>query len=150
MKHMSGDRVFFDTNILLYAEDGRDMRKRRIANDCIEAAWKDQLARCSWQVLHEFYLNASRKLGLQQAAARTLVRYYEVWDPLETNGAVVERAWFWMDQAQVSYWDGLVLGAAEQLECSVLLSEDFQAGRRYGGVLVVNPFAEDTKVTPIR
>jgi predicted nucleic acid-binding protein len=47
------------------------------------------------------------------------------------------RAWYWMDRAQVSYWDGLILGAAEILECQYLLSEDFQAGRKYGAVEVV-------------
>ena len=59
---------------------------------------------------------------------------------METGAEVVERAWYWMDEAQVSYWDGLILGAAERLGCTVLLSEDFQAGRSYGLVRVVNPF----------
>jgi hypothetical protein len=54
--------------------------------------------------------------------------------------AVVERGWYWMDRAQLAYWDGLILASAERLGCPVLLSEDFQSGRRYEGVTVINPF----------
>jgi predicted nucleic acid-binding protein len=54
--------------------------------------------------------------------------------------AVVERGWYGMDRAHLSWWDGLILASAERLGCSVLLSEDFQAGRSYEGVRVVSPF----------
>lgn len=137
---MNGASVFFDTNVLLYAEDRKDLRKKRLAEEWIEGIWEQQRARCSWQVLHEFYANATRKLGSHPEAARSLVRMYQLWEPVENGTEVVERAWYWMDEAQVSYWDGLILGAAERLGCSVLLSEDFQAGRSYGLVKVVNPF----------
>lgn len=137
---MSAGSVFFDTNILLYAEDQRDLRKKQLAEQWINRAWEEQRARCSWQVLHEFYVNATRKLGAQPQAARELVRMYQIWQPLENGVEVTERAWYWMDEAQVTYWDGLILAAAERLGCSVLLSEDFQAGRIYGTVEVVNPF----------
>jgi len=45
-----------------------------------------------------------------------------------------------MDQADLSYWDALILAASERLGCRWLLSEDFQHGRKYGSVLVLNPF----------
>ena len=51
-----------------------------------------------------------------------------------------ERAWFWTDQAQVSFWDGLIVAAAERMRCRFLLSEDFQAGREFGPITTVNPF----------
>ena len=88
---MSSGSIFFDTNLLLCAEDQRDLRKKVLV---------------------------------------------EQW---------IERAWYWMDEAQVTYWDGLILGAAERLGCTVLLSEDFQAGRVCGTVRVVNPFAAPTQ-----
>ena len=53
---------------------------------------------------------------------------------------MVERGWYWMDQAQLTYWDGLILASAERLGCPILLTEDFQSGRRYEGVTVINPF----------
>jgi len=48
-----------------------------------------------------------------------------------------------MDRAGISYWDSLILAASESLQCRWLLSEDFQAGRTYGSVEVVNPFETD-------
>jgi len=56
--------------------------------------------------------------------------------------SVIERGWYWMDQAQLSYWDGLILASAERLGCSLLLSEDFQTGRNFEGVRVINPFEQ--------
>jgi predicted nucleic acid-binding protein len=58
---------------------------------------------------------------------------------------VVERCWDRTDKAQLSYWDGLILASAEKLSCSILLSEDFRAGRDYEGVRVVNPFQRSSR-----
>ena len=54
--------------------------------------------------------------------------------------SVVERGWYWMDHAQLSYWDSIILASAERLGCSMLLSEDFQTGRSFDGVRVISPF----------
>ncbi len=137
---MSDGSVFFDTNVLLYAEDRRNAAKKLAAEQWISGSWEQNRARCSSQVLHEFYANVTKKLGAAPEAARGLARMYREWEPVESGAEVVERAWYWMDEAQVSYWDGLILSAAERLGCSVLVSEDFQAGRIYGSVRVVNPF----------
>jgi len=53
---------------------------------------------------------------------------------------LVERAWHWIDTAQVRFWDGLILASAEILGCRWLLTEDFQHARKYGAVQVMNPF----------
>jgi predicted nucleic acid-binding protein len=65
---------------------------------------------------------------------------YLQWNPLDMNRDLIERAWYWQDQSQISYWDGLIVAAAEELECPWLLSEDFQTGRKFGNLTVVNPF----------
>ena len=62
------------------------------------------------------------------------------WQPVETTLGLMERAWQWMDSAQLSYWDALILGAAEVSACRWLLNEDLQDGRTYGAATVVNPF----------
>jgi predicted nucleic acid-binding protein len=55
----------------------------------------------------------------------------------------IRRAWHWMDEAQLSYWDALILSSsAEASGCQWLLSEDFQNGRAYGSVTVINPFSQ--------
>lgn len=138
---MKDGSIFFDTNILLYAEDTRTLDKRKQAEDAINQAWEQNLARCSWQVLNEFYVNATRKLGASTEMARDRVRMYQVWQPIDSSPDLLERAWHWMDEANLSYWDSLILAAAECQGCTTLVSEDFQANRLYGTVRILNPFA---------
>ena len=52
-----------------------------------------------------------------------------------------QRAWYWSDQAQVTFWDAMIVSAAERMRCRFLLSEDFQTGREFGSITIVNPFA---------
>jgi predicted nucleic acid-binding protein len=63
------------------------------------------------------------------------------WKPHQPSLPTLSRAWHWCDQAQTNYWDALIIAAAEQSGCRWLLSEDFQAGRKFGTVTVVDPFA---------
>lgn len=106
----------------------------------MDRLWELNTGRISWQVVHEFYVNAVRKLGVPSGVARGLVQTYALWQPVESTAGLVERAWYWMDKAQLAYWDALIVAAAERSSCEVLLSEDFAHGRRFEGVLVVNPF----------
>ncbi len=53
---------------------------------------------------------------------------------------MLHRAWHWCDRAQINFWDALILAAAEQSGCRWVLSEDFQSGRKFGPVTMVNPF----------
>jgi len=94
-------------------------------------------------VLHEYYGNAVRNLGQPNPAARATVEVFSSWRPVDTSLGLIQRAWLLSDEAQVAYWDALILAAAERAGCPWLLSEDFQAGRQYGAVSVVNPFEAD-------
>lgn len=130
---------FVDTNLLLYTLDTANPRKQTAALLWRDALWKHQAGRLSWQVLNEFYANAS-KLGVPAALARSIVESYAEWRPLGSSLALVQRAWHWLDHAGVSYWDALILAAAEHAGCEWLLTEDFQEGRKYGRIRVLNPF----------
>jgi predicted nucleic acid-binding protein len=139
-KTLMPDSVFVDTNVLLYSFDSRDPIKRAQARQWLDYLWRTGEGRMSWQVLHEFYANAIRKLGVPSLEARETVSVFSRWRPMGIDFAVVERGWYWMDRAQLSYWDGLILASAERLGCPLLLSEDFQSGRSYEGVRIVSPF----------
>jgi predicted nucleic acid-binding protein len=136
---MPGDSIFVDTNVLLYSFDPRDPVKYTKARNWLAYLWRTGEGRMSWQVLHEFYANAVRKLGASAPQAREAVALFSKWHPGGMSG-LVERGWHWMDQAQLSYWDSLILASAERLGCSMLLSEDFQAGRSFEGIRVISPF----------
>ncbi|HEX4133839.1 MAG TPA: PIN domain-containing protein [Bryobacteraceae bacterium] len=137
---MSGDSIFVDTNVLLYSFDPRNPLKYAQTRNWLDYLWRTGAGRLSWQVLHEFYTNAVRKLGVPALEAREAVTVFSKWRPGGMNISVIERGWYWMDQAQLSYWDSLILASAERLGCSILLSEDFQTGRSFEGVRVVSPF----------
>jgi predicted nucleic acid-binding protein len=135
------DKVFVDSNILLYAVDRRIPKKRDSSLEWVEHLWSRNAGRISWQVLAEFYLNAIRKLNVSREEARSVVRIYSEWNPIPPNTRMMERAWHWCDQSQINFWDALILAAAEQAGCRWLLSEDFQVGQIFDGITVVNPFA---------
>jgi predicted nucleic acid-binding protein len=140
--------VFVDTNVLLYSFDSRHPLKYAQSRQWLDYLWRTGEGRMSWQVLHEFYANAIRKLGVPSLEARRAVSAFRRWRPGGIDFAVVERGWYWMDQAQLTYWDSLILASAERLGCTILLSEDFQSGRRYDGVTVVNPFERSPEDPP--
>jgi len=133
---------FVDTNVLLYEVDSADLAKQRVARHWLEALWEHRVARLSWQVLNEFYSNATGKIGAPAPMIRRLIETYAEWVVMDSSFTLLQRAWHWTDHAGVSYWDALILAAAERSGCGWLLSEDFQDGRKYGGVQVVNPFRE--------
>lgn len=129
-----------DANVLLYTLDTANPRKQAAAVRWRDALWEQEVGRLSWQVLNELYANATRKLAVPANIARALVRSYAQWPVIEFGLALVERAWHWTDRADINYWDALILAAGERAGCRWLLSEDFQEGRKYGSVEVVNPF----------
>ena len=135
------ESFFVDTNVLLYYVDPANVAKQTRAMDWLDHLWMAGAGHLSWQVLHEFYWNAVRKMHLEAAKGREIVVDLARWEPVDTSVGLVEQAWAWMDSAQLSYWDALIVVAAQRSGAQYLLSEDFQADRRYDEVLIVNPFA---------
>lgn len=136
----AADGFFVDTNVLLYSSDPADRLKQEAARLWLSALWEHAAGSISWQVLHEFYVNALRKLGTPAPKARATVQAFALWQPVDTSLGLVQRAWFWMDEARLSYWDSLIVAAAERSGSAWLVSEDFQSGRKLGKVTVMNPF----------
>jgi predicted nucleic acid-binding protein len=141
---MTADGPFFlDTNVLVYWVDTADERKQKSARLWVAALWENGAGRISWQVLNEFYANATRKLRAPERDIRAIVESYAQWTPAGFGLGLIQQAWKWMDRAGLPYWDALILSAAENTGCRYLLSEDFQEGRSYGSVQVINPFHAD-------
>lgn len=137
----NGSTVFVDTNVLLYAIDPRDAAKQEAAGAWIRRCWQDRCGRLSTQVLNEFYANLRRVApGYQRKAARDLVQSYRAWSPWVVDDATVDLAWKLEDRVSISYWDALMLAAAQQHDCAYLLTEDMEHDRHIDGVRIVNPF----------
>ena len=134
--------VFVDTNVLLYARDAGEPRKQPLAAAWLEWLWRQQLGRTSVQVLSEYYVNVTRKLdpGLPEDEAWEDVMALFAWRPAPIDDALMMRGREIEQRHRVSWWDSLVVGAAQLQGCALLLTEDLQDGGVYGGVTVRNPF----------
>ena len=137
--NVTDDRFFFDTNVLIYWLDEAEGKKYESARRWVAAVWEGRCGAISWQVLNEFYANATRKAGMRRSSVRSLVEDYSEWNPIPFTLPLLKRAWHWCDRAGVPYWDALILAAAETAGCSYVLTEDFQAGQRFGDLTIVNP-----------
>jgi predicted nucleic acid-binding protein len=138
---MSGVEVFFiDSNVPLYSIDRSEPIKAALAATWLDHLWRAGAGRVSWQVLHEFYWNAVRKMRADVAKTRALVDDFVKWRPIDTSAGLIREAWRWTDSAQLSYWDALIVAAAERSGARYLLSEDLQPGRIFENVQVLNPF----------
>ena len=134
--------VFVDTNVLVYSRDSRDAGKNQRAREWVEFLWDTKRGRVSRQVLHEYYVTVTRKLrpGLPTEEARSDVRALFHWLTTVDPEATIESAWVLQDRGSLSFWDALILSAAQAMDCEFLLSEDLPAGREFAGVRVVSPF----------
>jgi predicted nucleic acid-binding protein len=137
---MNGDRYFVDSNVFLYIFDKANPTKQAQAEAWLAWLWENACGALSWQVIQEFYWNVLRKYRASPEEARSYVKLIREWNPPDVTMGMIERAWHWTDQAQVSFWDGLIVAAAERTRCSFLLSEDFQAGQQFDAVTILNPF----------
>jgi predicted nucleic acid-binding protein len=141
---VDGDRIFVDTNILIYAYDAGAGERHRIARSVLEDLWERRAGILSAQVLQEFYNTVVRKLGPRLTAvdARNVIVQYSEWCAYPTDALVVYNAARLHESHRVSWWDALIIESACQAGAKYLLSEDLQDGRKFGALEVRNPFAK--------
>lgn len=134
--------VFVDTNVLVYARDTTDQGKQERAITWLAALWDAEAGRLSWQVLQEYYVTATRKLDPPRdpALVREDVASLATWRPLAPHLPIIDTAWAVEDRFGFSWWDALIVAAAQTAGCTHLLTEDLQDGQDLDGVLVVDPF----------
>jgi predicted nucleic acid-binding protein len=149
--------VFVDTNIFVYARDSRDAAKRVRAREWLDVLWRDMRGRTSVQVLNEYYalLTQRAKFRVSRDTAWDDVRELLKWKPQELDGEVLTRAHAIEERFRLSWWDCLIVAAAQAQGCALLLTEDLQDGADYGGVIVRNPFVlgvaeEHTAYAPVQ
>jgi predicted nucleic acid-binding protein len=136
-------RIFVDTNILVYVYDASHSSKQAVASDRLKMLWQQQCGRTSVQVLNELYVTLTRKLAhaLRTEQAWDIVHALMAWEPQPVDRDLLLCAREIEQRYRISWWDSLIVGAAQLQDCTVLLSEDLQAGMSFGPVRVVNPFA---------
>ncbi len=133
-------RSFFDTNILVYADDKAAPAKQRRAVELVAEHRRNGTGVVSLQVLQEYFVTVTRKLGVDAGIVRRKVELLSEFDVASPGVTDVLAAIDLHRLHGFSFWDALVLQAAKQSGCSILLSEDFQDSRELDGIRVVNPF----------
>jgi predicted nucleic acid-binding protein len=133
--------VAIDTNVLVYAEGVNDRTRRDRALALLEALAPESALLPS-QVLGELFQVLVRKAGRSAAdAAAAVLSWGDAFPVIESSGEVLLAATELASAHRMGIWDAVVLSAAAEARCRLLLSEDLQDGFRWRGVTVVNPFS---------
>jgi predicted nucleic acid-binding protein len=135
-------KYFLDTNILVYAHDLGAGQRHDSARELVARLWKERTAAISTQVLQELYVNVRRKAAapISIEEARELIADYLRWEVIVNDGTSIVRALELEERYALSFWDALIVQAAERSGASVLYSEDLSHDHAYGSVRVLNPF----------
>lgn len=135
------DRYFVDTNILMYAHDTAAGEKHARAKALVEDLWQNRSGVISTQVLQELAVNLRRKAKnpLDAKATRDVVSDYLAWQVVVNGGDSILEAMDLEARYQISFWDAMVIQAAQLSGADVLYSEDLSDGQKYGSVQVINP-----------
>ena len=136
------DRYFVDTNILMYAHDASAGEKHQRAKALVETLWRDRTGVVSTQVLQELAVNLRKKTKkpLDAKATKEIVADYLVWQVIVNGGESILEALDIEARYRISFWDALVVQAAQASGAEILYSEDLSHGQIFGVVRVVNPF----------
>ena len=147
---MSVVRQFLDTNVAVYAYDAAEPAKQAVAQRLLRQGIMEQNSVISVQVLGEFFHAVTRRIRLPMtvAEASRTVNSIKVLPVAEIDAQLVERAIETLRRYGISYWDALIVAAAERSDCGKLLSEDLNSDQRYHGIVVVNPFVAMTAGGP--
>lgn len=133
-------KVFFDTNILVYTVDKKDEVKTQKSRELIKLITQDHAPVISTQVLQEFYNASTSKLKIDKIIVKNLVHNFKNMEIVTIDLLIIEQAIDISILFQLSFWDSLIIAAAEQANCTYLISEDLNNGQRIRGIEIVNPF----------
>jgi predicted nucleic acid-binding protein len=135
------DKYFVDTNVLMYAHDTSTGEKHARAKALVEELWRDRTGVVSTQVLQELAVNLRKKVRrpLDAKTTREIVADYLAWQVIVNGGESILEAFELEERYQISFWDALIVQAAQASGAEIVYSEDLSDGQAYGSVRVVNP-----------
>ena len=136
------ERVFLDTNVLVYAFDLSEPEKRRVALEVFRETTSRGTAVLSTQVLQEFFVIVTRKLNppMPHEEAEEAVRRLAMLPCPLIDPDLVVNAVRTSNKHRLSLWDALILETALRGGCTTVFTEDLQDGFELAGLKVTNPF----------
>lgn len=139
---MSGNK-FLDTNILVYAFDrNAEDEKTSATRELIEKGLMEGMGVISTQVLQEFYSVMTKRINtpLEPAEAKRLLEHFDGFHLVIIDQERIYRAIDLCDDEPLSFWDALIVSAAEGAGCDQVFTEDLNHEQTYGNITAVNPF----------
>ena len=141
MRIALASRVFIDTNVIVYADDADAGDKRTLARRVIAEALDSGTGVISTQVLQEFFVVSTRRLGVAAEHVRDKIDHLHRFDVVQIGSDHIYAAIDIHRLNGTSFWDALILAAARAANCSTLYTEDLNHGQTISGVRIVSPFA---------
>jgi len=133
-------KIFIDTNIWVYSLDSKDQEKRNHARQILRKIVDAHQPVLSTQVIQEFYVVATAKLGADLLGVKNIIHNFHNMEIVNIDLELVEEASDISILSKLSFWDSLIIAAAEKAKCEYIFSEDLNSGQTYRGVKVLNPF----------
>jgi|SRR5579884_680769 len=136
------NNIFLDTNVLIYAFDVDEKAKHKKAQKILRDCWDGENGAVSIQVLQGFYNAVTHKISktISKSDARDVIRTYQVWPmPSITVDDIIDASEL-EEQLKYSFWDSLIIVAAQKIEAELLYSANMQDGQQIGSLKIVNPF----------
>jgi len=142
---MPANKIFFDTNILVYQFDHTALSKRKLAIKLIEQSIEEATGAISSQVVQEFINVALKKfdIGIQIEELKLVMT--DLLTPLckhYPTFSFYERSLKLYEMNSINMYDAFIIQAAIDLGCKTLYSEDLQDGRSFNTLTVKNPFKQ--------
>lgn len=133
-------RSFLDTNVLVYTDDDDAPQKKKLALDLYANCRRQRNGVVSTQVLQEYFVTATRKLGVDVVVAKRKTELFGQLELVTLQLVDILSAADLFRLHKLSFWDALIVRAALASGCKRLYSEDMHHGLRIDGLEIVNPF----------
>ena len=134
------DKIFFDTNILVYSGDPSDLHKQKIAQQVTEKSFQENSGFVSTQVLQEYCSIEIKKLRRDPLIIKRSLSAWQRLEVINITPMIIDDALEIHLIYQFSFWDSLVISSALAARCGILMTEDMHHGQTIQGLTIVNPF----------
>ena len=132
-------KVFVDTNIFVYSLDQSNSGKQTKCRECIKNLSEENNGVISTQVMQEFYMASTLKLGADPLIVKDILRSLERFETVVVTPELIREAIDCTIINRLSFWDALIVVSAESARCEILWTEDLNPGQVIRGVRVENP-----------
>lgn len=136
-------KIFIDTNIFIYALDQAEPEKQAKARILLKTLQKNRTGVVSTQVFQEFFVVATNKLKVNTQLAKKMISYLAHYEIVTVDLPMIKKAIDICSADQISFWDALIVSAANASGCQIILTEDLNHQQPIKGVKIENPFLTD-------